>query len=371
MAEVAEVAEVKCCSNPGCDQPGTKSCSACKITVYCCATCQTADWTDHKEECDGHLRKLGTAHIAKAKGFHDEKNWVQTVRYAELAATKLKKLKDRRLETVKHIDEALTLKFSALQFMAHHSKALECVEENYTLWAMNHLRNPNSIRVALLLIQSCLHNYQIEDAHNYARHAMFMINDMTDSFIPSDERPAFLAEASYWLARSIFALAQAGGIPPAEQQKAGEEATTFIRQALELHTQYLGDQSAQVAADMVIIADILDYFNDVDDDEILRLYEQSIAISSRLNGSLSVNVAVGKNNLGSAYKNRAVRAKGANDLDRCIANLELALPHYREAVRIYRALNHVDGANQTLGEIAQVEEGIRRYKIDRAAATKR
>ena len=342
---MAEVSEVKPCSNPECEQPGTSACSACKTSFYCGPICQTADWAHHKEECDGHLRKLGIANIAKAKTFHDDKNWVQTLRYAELAATKLKKLKDRRLETVKLIDEALTYKYAALQAMEHHSKALECVKENYTLWAMNHMRNSNSIRVALLLIQSCLHNSQFEDAHTYAHHAMFMINDMTDNFIPSNERPVFLSEGSYWLGRAIFALAQAGGIPSNEKQKAGEEATKYIRQALEIHTKYLGTECPQVAADMIIIADVLDYFNDVDNDEVPRLYEQSIAISSRLEGVNSVNVAVGNNNLGSAYKTRAVRAKAANDMDRCITNLELSLPHYREAVRIYLVLNHTVGAS--------------------------
>ena len=51
-------------SNPGCDQPGTKSCSACKTTVYCCIICQTADWFNNKEECPEHLRKVGNAHLA-------------------------------------------------------------------------------------------------------------------------------------------------------------------------------------------------------------------------------------------------------------------------------------------------------------------
>ena len=90
---MAEVDVRKPCSNPGCDQPGTSSCSACKTTVYCCVVCQTADWPRHKEECPGHLRKMGMAHLKKAKVFYDERNWVQALRYADLAATKLKQLK--------------------------------------------------------------------------------------------------------------------------------------------------------------------------------------------------------------------------------------------------------------------------------------
>ena len=75
------MAEVKPCSNPGCDQPGTKSCSACKSSFYCCVSCQTADWAHHKEECDGHLRKVGKANLFKAEGFEQILNWAQTRRY--------------------------------------------------------------------------------------------------------------------------------------------------------------------------------------------------------------------------------------------------------------------------------------------------
>ena len=106
--------EAKPCSNPGCDQPGTKSCSACKTTVYCCVSCQTADWSSHKEECDGHMRKLGVANLDKAKVFNRQRNWMQTLRYAEVATTKLKKLKDRRLETVVVINDALMTKYNAI-----------------------------------------------------------------------------------------------------------------------------------------------------------------------------------------------------------------------------------------------------------------
>ena len=107
MAEVTE-AEVKpCCNNPGCDHPGTNACSACKTTLYCGPNCQTANWPKHKEECDGHLRKVGKANLEKAIEFNEQQYWAQSIRYAEIAATKLKKLKDRRLETVKLISDAL------------------------------------------------------------------------------------------------------------------------------------------------------------------------------------------------------------------------------------------------------------------------
>ena len=365
---MAEVADVNPCSNPGCDQPGTKSCSACKTTLYCCVICQTADWVHHKEECDGHLRKVGIANLTKAKRFHGQQNWVQSLRYGDLAATKLKQLKDRRLETVQAIDAALTCKFNALQRLDRQKEALECIKECYTLWAMNHMRNPGSMNAALLLIQSCLHNKQYEDAEHYARHAYFMIAEMTDNFIPADQRQEFLAEVSYWLAQAIFALAENGGIPPEGKQKAGVEAIELARKALEIHTQLHGTESTKVAAAMIALADVLDFFNDIDDDEILRLREQAIAIFSRLEGSSSYNVAVGENNLAVAYDKRANRAQAANDLDRELANLELALPHYREAARICRIINHIEKAKEATQKVVRIEESMREIGIARAAA---
>ena len=340
MAEV--VAEMKPCSNPGCDQPGTKSCSACKTTFYCCVICQTANWTKHKEECDGHLRKMGKANLDKAKDYR-ERNYIQALRYGEIAATKLKQLKDRRLETVELIDDAMVCKYNALNCMGRYKEAMECAEERYTLWAMNQMRNPGSTNAAFALIDSCILNGEFEDAEHYARHTMFMINDIADNFIPSDLRPRFLADGSYHLARAICHLAEAGGIPPEEKQKAGEEAIVLARQALELNTQLFGTESSQVANDMLALADVLDYFNDVD-------------------------VAACENNLAISYRSRAMRAMAANDPDRCIANLELRLHHLREALRIYRAINHVDSAETALRDIAETEENIRRVGIARATA---
>ena len=356
---MAEAAEVKPCSNPGCDQPGTKSCSACKTTFYCSVICQTADWTNHKEECPGHLRKVCKANLLKARGFQQERNWMQALRYADLAATKLKQLKDRRLETVQAINDAFECKYNALNFMARYREAKECAEERYTLWAMNQMRNPGSIYAAFALIQSCIHNGEYEDAEHYARHAMFMINEMTDNFIPSEHRPKFLARGSYELARAIFRLAKAGRITPEEKQKAGEEALAFARQALKLNTQLFGTESADVANVMNLLAEMLDYFNDVNDDEVIRLIEQATAIYSRVEDSSSVNVAAGENNLGLAYVSRARRSQIANDLDRCMTNLELALPHLREAVRMFRVNNNVNGANAALRDVGEAEENLR------------
>ena len=193
-------------------------------------------------------------------------------------ANKLKQLKDRRLETVIDINNAFICIFNSLQRLGRHREALECIKECYTLWAMNHLRHPGSMIAALLLIQSCLFNDEFEDAEHYARHAYFMIAEMTDNFIPSDQQPEFLADVSYYLAHAIQGLAQAGGIPPAEKQKAGEEAIEHARRALEIHTQLHGTESAKAAASMCALSEALDFFNDVDDGGVLHLREQSISI---------------------------------------------------------------------------------------------
>ena len=259
-------------------------------------------------------------------------------------------------------------KFDALQRLGRHKEAQECIKECYTLWAMNHMRNPGSMKAALALIQSCIHNKEYEDAEHYARHAYFMIAEMTDNFIPSDQQPRFLADVSHWLAISIHRLARAGGIPPERKQKAGEEAIALARKALEIYTQLCGTESAEIAVSMGTLANVLDYFNNVDDDEILRLFEQAIAIYRRVEGSLSYNVAVHEGKLGNAYVSRANRARDANDLDRESANYELVLPHFREAARIFRVINHMDDADQALRNVAIVEKQMLRNRITRAAA---
>ena len=312
---------------------------------------------------------MGQANLAKAVGFHQQRNYVQALRYGEIAATKLKKLKDRRLETVQVIDRALEYQFNSLNYMGRNREAMEHAEERYTLWAMNHLRNPGSMKAALALIESCILNKKYEDAEHYARHAMFMINEMTDNFIPSDQRSQFLADGSHCLAQAIHRLSKAGGIPPEGKQKAGEEAITLARQALELNTQLHGAESGKLAIVKGVLADTLDHFNDVDDDEVLRLYEQAISIHRRVEGILSVNVAAVEGNLGMVYQSRAVRAATVEpqDLNRSVINFELALSHYEEAARIYEAMHLIDNANAALGNIANTKLNIQQMRSAMAA----
>ena len=59
-----------------------------------------------------------------------------------------------------------------------------------------------------------------------------------------------------------------------------------------------------------------------------------------------MNVAVCTGKLGDAYFRRSGKARVAKDLDRAIANAELALPHHREEVRIYRPIGRMDQADR-------------------------
>ena len=51
-----------------------------------------------------------------------------------------------------------------------------------------------------------------------------------------------------------------------------------------------------------------------------------------------------------------------------MANLELALPKFAEAARIFRAINFVDKGEEALRRIVQTERDIRRIEIIKTAA---
>ena len=358
-------AEVAICVRPGCNQPGPSLCASCRLVGYCCRTCQVEDWPRHKEvDCQGHIRKVGMAHLQKAKGFHRDDNFVQTLRYSELALVKLKQLNDRPIEA---IDDALRCKFSALNMMDQNREALECAKEWYCLYLTNHT-HPPAIEASFFLIESCIHNNEYVDAELYARTTWETITLSRDSHIPDNRCQWFTARGAYYLAMAMYNLAKNGDIPPEANQVAGQEAIALARRALEIFTQLTGLEHEDVANAMGLLADTLDYFNNVDDVEVLRLYEQLIAIQARAEGSSSVNVAIGEDILGTMYHKKAKRARAANDLDRELVNLELALTHYRDAVRIYRAINHVDSADEVAQRIVNVEEELQQCAIARAAA---
>ena len=117
---------------------------------------------------------------------------------------------------------------------------------------------------------------------------------------------------------------------------------------------------------MVVLAEGLEYFTDVDNEEVLRLFEQAKAIHARVYGSSSVTVAVCEGKMGANYIRRGVRAEGAKDIDRYVANLELALPRCREEARIYRAIGHVDNADKAAQGVIDVEKALHQASIDRS-----
>ena len=363
-----DITIMETCANPGCDQPGTNKCSACKTTFYCGPICQTADWAHHKEECPGHLRKVGMAHLEKALGFEQQCNWPQTLRHAEIAATKLKQMKDRIVEA---IDEALSFKYNALNFMARDKEALECAKEWYCLYLTEHT-HPPAIRASFSLIESCVHNKEFFDAALYARTLWETITLSRDSHISDDEREQLTARGAMELARALWQLAVHGGMPPEERQETGKEEIMLARRALEINTQLHGTEIVNVADSRGLLADILYYFNDDDDDdEALCLHEQAKTVYARVQGSLSSNVAICEYNLGVTYFKRAKRAHAAHDLDRCVPNLELALSHFREATRIYRAINRMDMANDAARQVVVMEELLRQTAAERVPIVSR
>ena len=357
---------VESCANPGCTEPGTKQCSACKTTPYCGPICQTADWAHHKEVCPGHLRKMGMAHLAKADGFGRERNCPQTLHYANLALTKLNQLKDRSLALIEIINGALTLKFNALSWMGHNKEALECATERYNMWATNFMRNPRMIEAAFPLIQSLLFNNEFDKAHLIASTVHEMIMHPTTHDIPEGLQQPYLALSSRLLAGATLELVRAGGIPPEEKQKVGEEVTALARKALEIDTKLYGAEGDGVISSMSKLADVLNHFNDVDD-EVLRLRQQVHAFYVRVGDNSSVNLAKSKQKLGDVYGYRAARALTANDLDRQLANLELTLPLYRESLQIYRAFQRMDEADEIAQRVTEIEEWIQQATMARTA----
>ena len=358
------------CSAPGCSELGTHKCSSCKITPYCSVACQTIDWLHHKEECHGRLRKIGEAHLLKAEGFDRELNWPQSLRFSESALTCLKKLNARPLEVIMVIDDAMRIKFNALNFLGQHAESLECAKERYGLWAAGYMRHYGMLRAAFPLIESLIHNGEHEQAALIARTAYEMVINDVDNIIPEGKRQEFLAHGSRLLAEATYRLARSGGIPPDETQKAGEEAISLARKALEIDIQLHGAEGSEAANDMGTLANVLSCFNGVDDDEILRLHEQGIANCSRVQGRLSPNVAINELNLGHAYDRRGMKAFSSNNLDRCVTNLESALPHYREAERIYRAINQLGPADKAAQCACDVEKNLCRIATTRAAITR-
>ena len=304
---------------------------------------------------------MGMDHLNKAKGFQRERNWPQALRQSDLAATKLKQLKDRPLEA---ISEALELKCIALGDLGRHREQLECATEWYCLWNTTPT-DVGAIDAAFFLIQSCMTNKEYEDAHLYASTLYEIINHKHDNKIPEDQRQYYIARGAYCLAKADVRLAKTGGIPPEKMQKTGQEAIALARKALEMHTQLYGTECSATANDMSVLAEALDYFNDAADDEALRLFQQSLSINTRVFGSTSVNVATVEDKLGDAYTRRAIKSHHVPD--RCASMLELSLPHYREAARIFRAVGRVAEVDRVARNIVTAEDLMRKITTTIAA----
>ena len=360
----ARFRSMETCANPGCEEPGTNKCAGCKTTPYCGPICQTAHWPTHKESCDGRLRKMGMDHLNKARGFHRERNWPQALRHSDIALTKLMQLKDRPLE---EISEALCIKVDALGFLGRFREQLECAKEWYCLWNTKPT-DMGAIDAAFALIQSCMHNNEFVDAHLYASTLYEIINHKHDNKIPDDQRQRYVAKGAYHLSHATLRLAIAGGIPPEEMQKVEQEAIVLARQALEIHTQLRGTENSATSNDMCVLAEALDYFNDDGDDEVLHLFEQSISIDTRLYDSTS------EEKLADAYFQRGKKALDASDMERIVVNMELSLPHFVEAARIYRMIGRVDKADGVAPKIYIVQELLRQSRpvaaVAAAATTK-
>ena len=216
-----------CCSHPGCDRPGTSKCSACRTTPYCGPICQTAHWVHHKQECEGHLLKVGSAHLDKANGFLRDRNWTQALRYSDLALAKLNVTKERPLHTLHMFGTALAIKYKALQNLVRYAESLQCAKDNYNMWALARgPAHPMTIDAAFILINALLHNKEYEDAEFYARTIWEIIhtNKHRDNDIPGEQREEYVANAADLLAQAIYRWAKSGGIPPEEKQQAAEEA---------------------------------------------------------------------------------------------------------------------------------------------------
>ena len=354
------------CANPGCCEPGTNKCAGCKTTPYCGSICQTAHWPTHKESCEGRLRKMGMDHLNKARLFIKENNWSQLLRYSDLAATKLMQLKDRPIEG---ISLALCFKCDALSFLGRYREQLECAKEWYCLWNTKPT-DVGAINAAFALIGSCMQNKEFADARLYASTLYEIINHKHDNKIPDNLRQRYIAEGAYYLAQATLGLAQHGGIPPGEKQKVGQEAIVLARKALEIHTQLCGTECSATSNDMSVLAEALDFFNgDADETEVVRLFEQSIAIDIRLYGNSSVNVAIGETKLAEAYYKRAERANAAKDLDDEQAMLELTLSHYREAIRIYRFIGRTEDADRNAQVVVTIEGLLRQCSVRKSSSS--
>ena len=260
--------EARICCAPQCTKPGTSLCASCRLVGYCCRECQLEDWPRHKEECQGHLRKTGIAHLVKAQGLPKQaSNLLQVLRCCDLALAKLNLLNDKPLEA---ISEALGMKADALGNMSKFKESLECTKEWWTLWSTARgPSHPTTINATFSYIQCLIFNEEFVEAESRSRKLYETINSNNDeeNRIPEDKRQLYLARGAGHLAQAIYQLAKAGGIPPEEQPKAGQEAIALAQKSLEINTEIYGAESAEVVDDKQVLQVISGYFNSSENDQ--------------------------------------------------------------------------------------------------------
>jgi len=204
------------------------------------------------------------------------------------------------------------------------------------MWATNFIRNPGTLQASFPLVDCLIKNREYDHAKLIAETVYEMATHPATHDIPDNMQQPILAIAAGYLADALYRLDQSGGVPPEEKKKIGEEAISLARKSVEIATRLFGAESEQVLCNVHTLARTLDHFNNFDDDESIRLFTQSKVIYSRTEGSSSYNVASADENLGRVYVNRGKRALDAKDVNRASANWELALPHFREAARVFR-----------------------------------
>jgi len=224
------------------------------------------------------------------------------------------------------------------------------------------------VDAAFQLIQSLMHCKDYAQAEKVAFNLWDILSTHNCVDIPADRYQEYLARGAMEYARAILAFAEVDGSPPSEKQQAGEEAIVLARRSLAIRMEQDANGTAEMAASMLTLTQVLQYFNDVND-EVLRLYQQSIAIHTRVEGRSSYNVAVGEFNLGNAYYLLATKEIPAlftiNDQETRLVNWDLALSRYRDAARTFTAIGHGQMAAKSHKKAIECEErgGEQRRRI--------
>ena len=76
------------------------------------------------------------------------------------------------IEIVQLNDDALNIRYDALNFMSQDKEALECAKKRYSLWANFQIRNPKMLVAAFALIESLVNNNEFAEAAMISRTAL-------------------------------------------------------------------------------------------------------------------------------------------------------------------------------------------------------